>query len=229
MVNKIKIYADTGNPDSVRDLDSSIAGFTTNPTIVKSRGAASYMAFASQYLLAVSGRPCSFEVLADDLPTMADQAELLHGLGENVWVKIPVCNSHGEFTSPLVRDLVRAGIKVNVTAVFTKGQVRGAIDGLKDGVGIISVFAGRIADTGRDPERIIRSAEHLSRGSNIQILWASTREPFNVLQAARAGAHIITMGPELIRKHLAAKGRDLGEFCVATVRQFYEDAQGIRL
>lgn len=200
-------------------------GFTTNPTLMAKAGVADYRAFAREVLDAIPDLPISFEVTADELPDMGRQAREISSWGENVYVKIPVMNTRGENTIPLVEALSREGVKVNVTAVLTLEQVASVVDAVAPDVpSIVSVFAGRIADTGRDPVPVVRAAVALAaRRPSLRVLWASPREVLNVYQAEACGCHIIALTPELIGK-LHLRGKDLTEFSRETVQMFYDDA-----
>jgi transaldolase len=229
---KIAIYADGADLNAMAALAGKVSGFTTNPSLMAKVGILDYREFAREVLAIAAGKPVSFEVFADDFPTMRRQAHQLAELGGNVYVKVPITNTEGLSALPLVRTLTDEGVKVNVTAVMTKLQASEALAALAGcSGGIVSIFAGRIADTGRDPSRFMRSAVSAwnccGRGKQ-QLLWASAREVYNVVQAEEAGADIITLGPELIAK-LAGFGRDLAEYSLETVKQFHLDAKGLAL
>ena len=202
-----------------------VQGFTTNPTLMAKAGVRDYERFAREALGAIRDLPISFEVFADDFPTMRTQAFRLASWGQNVYVKIPVMNTRRMSSLPLIRELTREGVKLNVTAVMALEQVCAVVDALEPGVpAIVSIFAGRIADTGRDPVPIMREAVALARHRpDLQILWASPREVLNVYQAEACGCHVITMTPDLLAK-LALRGKDLEEFSRETVQMFYDDA-----
>lgn len=225
----VAIYADGADLAQMKALAANerVEGFTTNPTLMRKAGVTSYRDFAQSVLDVVGDRPVSFEVFADDFKTMELQAREIAGWAPNVYVKIPVTNTAGNPSYDLIWRLARSGVKVNVTALFTAQQTRIAIDSL-DGTGIVSVFAGRIADTGSDPARVMRSARARIGDSGTQILWASAREVYNVVQAEEAGCDIITLSPDLIAK-LEGFGRNLTEYSLETVRQFHRDAQGLEL
>ncbi len=220
------IYADGADLSQMKALaaDERIGGFTTNPSLMRKAGVTSYREFADAVLSAVGKKPVSFEVFADDFETMEIQAREIASWGENVYVKIPVTNTQANPSYELIWRLSRAGIKLNVTAVFTALQARLAVDSL-DGGGIVSVFAGRIADTGSDPARVMRSAKAKMNGSGTLLLWASAREVYNVVQAEEAGCDIITLSQDLIAK-LSGFGRSLTDYSLETVRQFHRDAAG---
>ena len=226
---KIKIFADGADIEGIKEAAANplVKGFTTNPTLMRSAGLANcdYKQFAL-YVLGIAGdRPVSFEVFADDFPTMEKEAREIASWGENVYVKIPVTNTKGEMPLELIRKLSGDGVKLNITAVFTLRQARYAAAGLNDNVpAIISVFAGRIADTGRDPRLTIRNISWATEYQpNVQILWASSRELLNVFQAERARCHIITVSNDIIKK-LDLVGKDLDEYSLETVRMFHRDA-----
>jgi transaldolase len=202
-----------------------IRGFTTNPTLMRGAGISDYRGFARRVLEAIPDKPISFEVLSDEFCDMERQAREIASWGDNVYVKIPVTNSRRESTHTLVRRLSQSGVKVNVTAVFSPAQVRTVVSALAGGSpAYVSVFAGRIADTGCDPVPHIRAALDLLRGApNAELIWASPRELLNVFQADAVGCHIITATRDILKK-LSQVGRDLEEFSLETVRMFYDDA-----
>jgi transaldolase len=204
-----------------------VSGYTCNPSIMKKAGITDYRSFARGVLECSGGKPVSFEVLSSSLYDMAEDAKEIAGWGANVFVKVPVLTPTGSFTGPILSHLSLAGIKLNVTAVMTIDQVHMALASLQSEGNIISIFAGRIADSGVDPEPMVREAVRLAEGKQ-KILWASVREAFNVMQAARCGADIITLSPEMIEK-CAQFGRDLTQCSLETVRQFTKDAEGITL
>lgn len=224
---KIKIFADGADLKSIRAAvsDPRISGFTTNPTLMRAAGVDDYKAFALQALSCVADRPISFEVFADDFPTMVAQAREIASWGANVYVKIPVTNTEGDFCGPLIAELSHAGIKLNVTAVMTLDQVRRVGEAMSDRTpAVISVFAGRIADTGRDPVPLMRQAlELIGRRRHVELLWASPRELLNIFQADEIGCHIITVTGDLLKK-LALVGKDLELYSRDTVAMFYQDA-----
>jgi transaldolase len=224
---KIKIFADGADLKSMRAAasDPRITGFTTNPTLMRAAGVDDYKAFALEVLRLVGGRPISFEVFADDFPTMADQAREIASWGANVYVKIPVTNTTGEFSGPLIAELSHAGIKLNVTAVMTLDQIGRIGEAVSDRTpAVISVFAGRIADTGRDPvPHMRRSLELVRHRRKIELLWASPRELLNIFQADEIGCHIITVTGDVLKK-LALVGKDLELYSRETVDMFYRDA-----
>jgi transaldolase len=223
----VKLFADGADLDGIIALahDPRISGFTTNPTLMRAAGVDDYETFANAVVAAVPDRPISFEVFADDFDEMERQALKLAALGDNVYVKIPVTDPSGEPSTKLVRQLAEHGIQLNITAILTLDQVAWVAESLQDGpAGIVSVFAGRIADTGRDPIPMMTTALELLRPApNLELLWASSRELLNLVQADSIGCHIITMTNDLVAK-LSTIGRDLAEFSLQTVRMFHDDA-----
>lgn len=202
-----------------------IKGFTTNPTLLRKAGVSDYEAFALNILKTIPDRPISFEVLSDEFDEMEVQAQKISRWGKNVYVKIPVTNTRAESSINLIRKLVRAGIKLNVTAMMTLEQVRDVSLALEGGISAyVSVFAGRIADTGRDPVPLMSGAvEFLRRYSNIELIWASPREILNIFQADLIGCQIITATHDILKK-LDLIGKDLHEFSLDTVKMFRDDA-----
>lgn len=224
---KIKIFADGADYDSLMALyrNPLIKGFTTNPTLMRKAGISDYEAFARRVLSQITDRPVSLEVFADDLEEMRSQALTIASWGHNVNVKIPVTNTEGKFCGELIRDLCALGVNVNVTAVFTIDQIQKIAAVLApETPAIVSVFAGRIADTGVDPIPIMRQAKSALAGlPKTELLWASPREVLNVIQADEAGCDIITATSDVLSK-LKCLGKDLAEFSLETVRMFYNDA-----
>ena len=224
---RIKIFADGADRKAILDLYANplIKGFTTNPTLMRQAGVKDYEAFARDILGEIQDRPISLEVFSDEFPEMERQALRLASWGDNVYVKIPVTNTRRESSAALIGRLARRGVKVNATALLTLAQVREIRDQLAGGPpSIISVFAGRIADTGVDPVPVMKSAlETLAGHPNIEIIWASPREVFNIVQADQIGCHIITVTPDLLKK-LPMLGTDLSDLSLETVRMFHRDA-----
>jgi transaldolase len=224
---KIKIFADGADLKAMLEAAANplVKGFTTNPTLMRQAGVDNYKAFAFEVLRAISDRPISFEVFADDFPTMEAQGREIASWGDNVYVKVPVTNTKGEFAGALIDRLARAGVKLNVTAIMTPEQIKGVAEALSPHVpAIVSVFAGRIADTGRDPIPYMREAlQLLAHRPKAELLWASPREVLNVYQADEMGCHIITVTNDLIKK-LALCGKDLNSYSLDTVAMFYNDA-----
>jgi transaldolase len=224
---KVKIYADGADVKGIREAAANplIQGFTTNPTLMRNAGVSDYKAFALEVLKVVPDRDVSFEVFADDLPSMEDQGREIASWGKNIYVKIPVTNTKGEFTGPVLASLSRAGVKLNVTAVFTLEQVAKIGEALAEPVpAVVSVFAGRIADTGRDPIPLMaESLKILRNRPKAELLWASPREVLNIFQANEIGCHIITITADMLKK-LSLTGKDLEEYSRETVAMFYKDA-----
>jgi transaldolase len=225
---RIKIFADGASLPALLELAGSpqIAGFTTNPTLMRKAGVTDYRAFAHQVLATIRDRPISFEVFADDFPEMNRQAREIATWGDNVYVKIPITNTKRASSIGLIRELSGSGVKVNVTAICTLAQVEETAQALKGGApSVVSVFAGRIADTGRDPVPLMRSALEACTLADplIELLWASPRELLNLVQADQVGCHIITVTHDLLKK-LDLIGKDLGEFSLDTVKMFHRDA-----
>ena len=226
----IKVFSDGAVLETMlHDLNSGlVTGFTTNPSLMKKAGITSYIGFAKDVLKEITDYPVSFEVFADDLEGMEQEAHRISALGDNVYVKIPVTNSKGESTAPLIDRLTAEGIKVNVTAIFTVEQVREVVDALKSGTpAVVSVFAGRIADTGVDPMPIMQEALAICREKEgVELLWASPRETFNIYQADSLGVDIITCTSDLIKK-LELKDKDLTEYSLETVQMFLRDSSSL--
>ncbi|MDA1090506.1 MAG: transaldolase [Proteobacteria bacterium] len=227
----IKIFADGADLDGIREMAANpmIRGFTTNPTLMRMAGVADYKAFALEALKIVTDRPISFEVFADDFADMERQAEEIASWGKNVNVKIPITNTKGESAVPLVGRLSGKGVVVNVTAMFTLDQVRSVVEVLDvETPVILSVFAGRVADSGRDPVPHMKSAVEIAKAMpNADVLWASPRELLNIYQADAVGCGIITVTNDVLRK-LSGVGKDLDAFSLETVKMFYDDAAAAR-
>ncbi|HUR91670.1 MAG TPA: transaldolase [Gemmatimonadaceae bacterium] len=224
---RVRIFADGADLNDIKRLAENplIAGFTTNPTLMRSAGVTDYVAFAREVLKVVGDRPVSFEVFSDEWEEMEAQAREISTWGTNINVKIPVTNTRGEFSGDIIGRLSANGVPVNVTAMMTTDQVRAVLEHLKpDAKGFLSLFAGRIADTGRDPVPIIREAVALVRPfPGIGIIWASPRELLNVFQAEEAGCHVITVAADILRK-LPLVGKDLAAYSLETVAMFRNDA-----
>jgi len=224
---RIKLFCDGANFDNIVAMAANplIKGFTTNPTLMRKAGISDYEAFARKVLAAVPHRPISFEVFADDFDEMERQARAIATWGANVNVKIPVTNTRREFTGPLIQRLSRDGIVLNVTAILTLDQVRSVAEALDPTTAaIVSVFAGRIADTGVDPTPVMAQALTLLRGRpKAELLWASPRELLNIFQADAVGCHIITATSDIFDK-LKLVGKDLGDYSLETVTMFHRDA-----
>jgi transaldolase len=224
----VKLFADGADKAAMLALYANplIRGFTTNPTLMRKAGVADYEAFARDILATIHDRPISFEVFADEFDEMERQAHKIAAWGANVYTKIPVTNTRCEPSLNLIRRLTRAGIKLNVTALLTLDQVRAVAEALAGGApACVSVFAGRIADTGRDPVPIMREAVEILRPHpQMELIWASPRELLNIFQADAIGCHIITATPDILHK-LPLVGKDLAEYSLDTVKMFYEDAR----
>jgi transaldolase len=235
-LDKLKIFADGAALAPMLELAKNprISGFTTNPTLMRKAGISDYRAFARDVLAEIRDKPISFEVFADEFPEMKRQALEIATWGANVYVKIPITNTKRETATPLIRELASAGVKLNVTAICTLDQVRDTAQALRGGApSVVSVFAGRIADTGRDPIPLMREALGICRAADdkrgsgapsIELLWASPRELLNIIQAAEIGCDIITVTNDVLAK-LPTVGKDLAQFSLETVQMFYRDAQ----
>ena len=224
----VKIFADGADLSTMIELAARpyVKGFTTNPTLMRKAGVRDYEAFAREVLRAIPDRPISFEVFSDEFSEMEQQAHRIAAWGEHVYAKIPVTNTRGEPAYDLIRRLSAAGVRVNVTAVFTLGQVRALVPCLLGGAAaFVSIFAGRIADTGSDPGPIVAAAVDLMRSApNVKLIWASPRELLNLFQADEVGCHVITMTIDLLKK-LSLVDRDLEQCSLDTVQMFHRDAQ----
>jgi len=224
---KIKIFADGADKAGMLEMygKSYISGFTTNPTLMRKAGISDFEGFARDILQNIRDRPISVEVFADDFVEMDKQARRITQWGDNVYVKVPVTNTKGETANPLIQRLSADGVKLNVTAMMTTEQVRATAKALTDGApSVVSVFAGRIADTGRDPLPLMKEAlEIIKPQSQIELIWASPRELLNVFQADEIGCHIITVTNDILAK-LANVGKDLDEYSLETVKMFHTDA-----
>jgi transaldolase len=231
---KIKIFADGADKAGMLEMYANplIQGFTTNPTLMRKAGVSEYPSFAKEIAAAIPDRPISFEVFGDEFDEMERQALEISSWGDNINIKIPITNTKKEPSYDLLRRLSRAGVKLNVTALMTLDQVREASFALADGpASFISVFAGRIADSGRDPVPLMAAAvEILKPYPQQELLWASPRELLNIFQADAVGCHIITVSNDLLKK-LSLVGKDLHDYSLDTVKMFYNDAQvaGYRL
>ena len=225
---RVKIFADGADIDGIAKMyaNPQIKGFTTNPTLMRKAGISDYEAFARKVLTVVPDRPVSFEVFADDFDAMERQARVIASWGKNVNVKIPVTNTRSEFCGPLIERLSKQGVQVNVTALMTLEQVKRVTERLHaDTPAIISVFAGRIADTGRDPVPLMAEAVKIMKAKpRAELIWASPRELLNIFQADAVGCHIITATNDILKK-LALVGKDLEQYSLETVEMFYKDAK----
>jgi len=224
---RVKIFADGADFDGIMKMYANplIKGFTTNPTLMRKAGVSDYEAFARKVLAAVPDRPVSLEVFADEFDEMERQARVIASWGGNVNVKIPVTNTRREFSGPLIRSLSAAGVALNVTAVFTLDQVRRVTDCLApDTPAIVSVFAGRIADSGMDPVPLMAEAVNtLKAKPKAELIWASPRELLNIMQADAIGCHIITVTNDILGK-LGLVGKDQDDYSLETVQMFHHDA-----
>lgn len=224
---KVKIFADGADFDGIMKMYANpmIKGFTTNPTLMRKAGISDYESFARKLLAAVPDRPVSLEVFADDFPEMIRQGKAIASWGKNVNVKIPVMNTKREFTGPVIRELSAAGVTVNVTAIMTAKQVREVTDCLAAATpAIVSVFAGRIADTGVDPVPLMTECVSILKSKpKAELIWASPRELLNVFQADAIGCHIITVTNDVLAK-LALVGKNLDDYSLETVEMFRKDA-----
>ncbi len=223
----VRIFADGADLCVIGELARAphISGFTTNPTLMHKAGVRDYRAFARELVRLVPDKPISFEVFSDDFEDMERQSDEIAGWGEHVYVKVPVTNTRGQPSLDLIARLSRRGVQVNVTAVLTSEQARRVADRLSHGVSAyISIFAGRVADTGRDPLPIVADTLRHVRGlPDVQVIWASPRELLNIMQAEQVGCHIITVTADLLRK-LHLLGRELEDYSLDTVRMFHMDA-----
>jgi transaldolase len=227
LVKHVKIFADGADMEGILTLYKNplIKGFTTNPTLMRKAGIAEYETFARRLVAAVPDRPISFEVFADNFEEMIAQGRVIASWGSNVNVKIPVTTTKGVFTGPVVRTLASAGVIVNVTAIMTEQQVERVAECLAPNVpAIVSVFAGRVADTGRDPVPVMRAClKVLANRPKAELLWASPRELLNIFQADEIGCHIITVSHDVLAK-LSLVGKDLDDYSLETVKMFHRDA-----
>jgi transaldolase len=224
---KIKMFADGADLEQIEKfaLDPMVAGFTTNPTLMRKAGIEDYVGFSRQALEIVSPKPISFEVFSDNLKEMADQARSISAWGTNVYVKIPITNTSGISTNQIISELSSEGIKLNVTALTTVAQVEEVMKALTASIpAVVSVFAGRIADTGLDPIPLMTEAKRLTANNrDAELLWASPREVMNLVQAEQIDCDIITMTSDLWKK-IPGLGKDLSRLSLETVKMFFDDA-----
>jgi transaldolase len=231
----VKIFADGADLEGIIDLYRKpfVKGLTTNPTLMRKVGISDYEAFAHSVLEKVTDKPISFEVFSDEFPEMRRQALKIRDWQENVYVKIPITNTRAESALPLIAELATEGVKVNVTAILTLEQVKGVVGALKKEVpSVVSVFAGRIADTGVDPIPLMKeSLKAIGSLPSAELLWGSVREVLNIFQAAVCGCHIVTVPHDILAKAIKLGGTDLTKLSLDTVRMFYQDAAaaGFRL
>jgi transaldolase len=225
---KVQIYADGADKAGILDLYAKpyIKGLTTNPTLMKKVGISDYEAFAKDILQTVTAKPISLEVFSDDFTEMKRQALKISSWGSNVYTKIPITNSHGESALPLIKELAQQGVKLNITAILTLEQVAGVAAALNPAVpSVVSVFAGRIADTGVDPMPIMRASNALLAGQRkAELLWASVREVLNLVQAEESGCAIVTVPHDILAKAAKMLGQDLTDLSLDTVKMFAKDA-----
>lgn len=225
---KVQIYADGADKAGILDLYAKpyIKGLTTNPTLMKKAGIKDYEAFARDILKTVTAKPISLEVFTDDFPEMRRQALKIAAWGKNVYVKIPITNSRGESSIPLIKELAAQKVQLNITAILTLAQVRDVAGALNPAVpSVVSVFAGRIADTGVDPMPIMRESLALLKNQpKAELLWASVREVLNIIQAGQCGCHIVTVPHDILAKAAKLLGQDLGALSLDTVKMFAQDA-----
>ncbi len=224
---RIKLFSDGAELEQMRQMYKGgiVKGFTTNPSLMKKAGVNDYEAFAKQVLGEITDMDISFEVFSDEFDQMEREARKIKSWGKNIFIKIPVTNTKGESSAPLIKKLSAEGFRLNVTAILTVEQVRQVTDALAADVdSIVSVFAGRIADTGVDPEPLMKECIQIMKPKpKAELLWASCREVLNIFQAERCGCHIITVPPAILSK-LNLIGMDLTEYSLDTVRTFYKDA-----
>src|ERR1043166_7209623 len=225
---KVRIFADGADLKGIATLAANplVKGFTTNPTLMRKAGIPDYRAFALEVLKIVGDRPVSFEVFSDEFADMEKQAMEIASWGSNVYVKIPVTNTRREFAGDLIRRLARAGVQLNITALLTNDQVKAVLECLSTETrSCVSVFAGRVADTGRDPVPLMAEAVQLLKSNpKAELIWASPRELLNVFHADAVGCHIITVTHDILNK-LSLVGKDLAEYSLDTVKMFYNDAK----
>jgi transaldolase len=231
----IKIFADGADREGIASLNAKpyIRGMTTNPTLMRKVGVADYEKFAREVLEVVKEKPISFEVFSDEFPEMRRQALMIKKWQENVYVKIPITNTRGDSALPLITELSGEGVKLNITAILTREQVQGVAKAVKRDVPcVVSVFAGRVADTGVDPMPLMKdSLAMLKDLPQAELLWASVREVLNIFQAAQCGCHIVTVPHDILDKVAKLGGMDLAALSLDTVKMFHKDAvaAGFRL
>jgi transaldolase len=226
---KVKLFADGADKKGMLDLYANplIQGLTTNPSLMRKAGITHYEAFAKEILQTIKDKPISFEVFSDEFPEMRRQALKIASWQKNVYVKIPITNTRGESSLPLARELAKEGVQLNITAILTLGQVRGVSEALNPAVpSVVSVFAGRIADTGVDPAPLMRAGLALLQNQpQAELLWASVREVLNIFQAEACGCAIVTVPHDILAKALKLVGTDLTVLSLDTVKQFDQDAR----
>jgi transaldolase len=226
---QIKIFADGADKKGMLDLYANplIQGLTTNPTLMRKVGITDFEAFARDILTGITAKPISLEVFSDEFPEMKRQGLKINGWGENVYVKIPITNTRGESSLSLIKELANEGVKLNVTAILTLEQVEGVAQALNAKIpAVVSVFAGRIADTGVDPVSIMTESKTILKNlPHAELLWASVREVLNIFQANDCGAHIVTVPHDILAKAIKMAGTDLKELSLDTVKMFANDAK----
>ena len=227
---KVTVYADGADIEAMKEeyRKGYVKGFTTNPTLMKKAGVKDYVTFAKEAVKEIPDLPLSFEVFADDFDTMEKEAEYISSLGNNVYVKIPITNSKGESSVPLIKKLSSKGIKINATAILTLDQVRSVVDAFAEGTGnIVSVFAGRILDTGVDAVPVMKEVTEICKSKPGTLsLWASCRELYNIIQADQCGTDIITVTNNILAK-LPNLGKDLTQLSLETVQMFVNDGKSL--
>jgi len=225
----VKIFADGADKAGMLQLNANplIQGLTTNPTLMRKAGLTDFEAFARDILQTITVKPLSLEVFSDEFPEMKRQALKINGWGKNVYVKIPITNTRRESSLPLIKELANEGVKLNVTAILTLEQVKGVAAALNPKVpAVVSVFAGRIADTGVDPVAIMTGSKKILKNlPHAELLWASVREVLNIFQANDCGSHIVTVPHDILGKAMKMAGMDLGELSLDTVKMFAADAK----
>ena len=231
---KIEVYLDSADLDVVSKYSSfqNIKGFTSNPSLMSKSGIKSYEEFIKKFLSISNNKPVSFEVTSDTMEEMEEQAKKIYSYSNSIYVKIPICNTKGESTVPLLSRLSSQKIKINVTAIMSFQQVKDVIDNVNPEAEIIlSIFAGRIADTGRDPEQtMLKARDYIvkSKKDKFKTLWASVREIFNLFQAERSKTDIITLTPEILEK-IKLRNKDLHQYSIETAKMFYDDGRKNKL
>ena len=231
---KIQVYLDSADLDVVSKYSSfqNIKGFTSNPSLMSKSGIKSYEEFIKKFLSISNNKPVSFEVTSDTMEEMEEQAKKIYSYSNSIYVKIPICNTKGESTVPLLSRLSSQKIKINVTAIMSFQQVKDVIDNVNPEAEIIlSIFAGRIADTGRDPEQtLLKARDYIvkSKKDKFKTLWASVREIFNLFQAERSKTDIITLTPEILEK-IKLRNKDLHQYSIETAKMFYDDGRKNKL
>ncbi len=223
-----KIFCDIADLNSIKKFNKKkiVKGFTTNPSLMRKAGATDYKSYSKRILKICKSKPISFEVFADDLKSMIEQGKKINTWGSNVYVKVPIVNSKNKFTGSVIRELNNQNIKLNITAVYSAKQTEKILKIInKKTKVIISIFAGRAGDSGKDPiPEFIKSIKLARKFKNIEILWASVREPYNYLQAKQLGCHIITIPPSIIEK-IETKGKSLNQLTIDTVKAFLIDSK----